>query len=475
MSQLHDLTAAEQLHALRTREVSSRELTEHYLARIDRLAEPLGAFVTVAHDHALEAADRADAQLAADAGGPLTGLPIGIKDLHATAGIATSAGSRALAGFVPSNDSWTVGLLRRAGAVFLGKTSTSELGAACYTEDDVTGRAAVTPFDPGRYSSGSSGGAATAVAAGLLPVAHGSDSAGSIRTPAATCNLVGFKPSRGLVSTAPASSYLAFGTEGPVARTVEDAAILLDAMASRHPGDLYGWRPDESFAATSGRAPERPLRIAMWTDPGLDGVAEDAHITAAVHEVAAALRAEGHEVQEVEIPARLDERVVSALRVWLTSAVAMSAAAVVPASRHEQLTELTRFLMAQARAYSGNDVLAAQAVLAGFASRYLAALDEFDVALTPTTSRPPVPRGHFLADGLEAVLDSMLAWSAPTPWVNLTGQPALALPAGFTIDGLPLSVQLVGHARADGTLLALGRQIESMRGWRDAHPAVWEE
>jgi amidase len=473
VTELHEATAADQLRALRQRKISSRELTEHYLARIDRLGAPLGAFVTVTPDIALDAADRADALLATGEGGTLSGLPLGIKDLHATAGVPTTAGSAALSDAVPAQDSWTVALLRAAGAVIVGKTNTSELGATCYTEDQVAGHPAVTPFDTTRYSSGSSGGAATAVAAGLLPFAHGSDSAGSIRTPAATCNLVGVKPSRGLVSAAPATTYMALGTEGPIARTVEDAAILLDAMATPSSGDLYGWQPGESFATALRRAPERPLTIAMWTAPGLDGVTEDAEITASMHRTAEALRAEGHEVREIDVPVRMDAGFIAALRTWLTYAVATAATALVPPQRRPQLTELTRRLMTQARELSATDVLSAQGVLAGHASRFLAAFADFDVALTPTTTRPPVRRGHFHEDGIDGILDRMLAWSAPTPWANLTGQPAVALPAGFTASGLPLSAQLIGRPRTDTTLLSLAKQLESAQPFGGVHPDVW--
>jgi amidase len=474
VTRLHDLSAAEQLRGLRRREISSRELTAHYLGRIERLGEPLGAFVTVVPEMALAEADRADAALAAGAGTALTGIPLGIKDLHATAGIRTTAGSPALTDLVPDRDAWTVGLLRRAGAVIVGKTSTSELGSTCYTEDYVTGHAAVTPYDTGRYSSGSSGGAATAVAAGLLPFAHGSDSAGSIRTPAATCGLVGVKPSRGLVSIAPASTFLAMGTEGPLARTVEDAALLLDVMAEPWAGDLYGWRPEEPFRRRMARGVDQPLTIAIWTDPGLDGVAQDPETTAAVHHTADLLRAAGHEIDEIAVPARLDGEVVDALRVWLTAAVAMSASAMAPPARYPSYTDLTRHLMNEAQQLGAADIVLAQARLAGFASRFLAAFDDFDIALTPVTSRPPVLRGHFLADGLDAVLDRMLAWSCPTPWANFTGQPAIALPAGFTADGLPLSVQLVGRPRADGLLLTVAQQLEAAQEWDTIHPAVWD-
>lgn len=460
---------------MRRREVSSRELTEHYLDRIDRLSAGLGAFATVIPELALEAADRADLLLAHGEGGPLTGLPLGIKDLHATAGIRTAAGSAAMHDIVPDRDAWTVGLIRRAGAVIVGKTSTSEFGSTCYTEDSPSGQASVTPYDPTRYSSGSSGGAATAVAAGLVPVAHGSDSAGSIRTPAATCNLVGVKPSRGLVSIAPATTFMAFGTEGPLARTVEDAALLLDVMARPWAGDVYGWSAPEPFVDAIARGPERELAIAMWTEPGLKGLETDPELAAAVHRTAEVLREAGHDVREIPIPFEIGEEVSGALRIWLTYAVGMSVMTMIPPQRHENLTELTRYLVSEAEKLTASDILSAQSTLARYASTALAAFDGFDVALTPATAQPPVPRGHFLADGVESTLERMLEWSAPTPWANLTGQPAVAVPAGFTAENLPLGVQLIGRPRTDAALLSLAGQIEQAQGWGRIHPIAWDE
>jgi len=474
MSALHDLTATQQRRALRRREVSSRELTEHYLERIDRHSSALGAFVTVRPDLALHAADTADALLARGEGGPLTGLPLGIKDMQPVAGMAMTAGSAALRGLVPTEESWTVRQLRASGAVFVGKTSTAELGSTCYTENYVTERPAVTPFDTARYSSGSSGGAATAVSAGLIPFAHGSDSAGSVRTPAATCNLVGLKPSRGLVSTAPGTAFVAAGSEGPLARTVEDAALLLDNMAAPWPGDLYGWASTQSFLEAATR-PVSPMTIAVWGESGLAGSPTNPAILEAVQNTAEALRDAGHDVRETRIPAEIDAKVTEALRTWLTYSVAVSAELMIPPERFELLSELTRHLIAEGRKLSGADVVIAQSTLAQYASTMLAAFEHLDVALTPVTAAPPVRLGHFLEEGVESVLDRMLEWSCPTPWANLTGQPALSLPAGFTDGGLPVAVQLVGRIRDDARLLGLASQVEAAHGWAQTHPGVWHE
>ncbi|MBB4689048.1 amidase [Amycolatopsis jiangsuensis] len=473
MSELHELSAGQQLRALRAREVSSAELTRHYLSRIDRLGGELGAFVTVTHERALEAATEADERLSRGAQAPLLGLPIGIKDLHATAGIPTSSGSAALAGHVPADDAWTVGLLRKAGAVVAGKTNAPEFGATCYTENDVTPRPAVTPYAPGRYSSGSSGGAASAVAAGLLPVAHASDGAGSTRTPASTCHLVGVKPSRGLVSLAPATGFFSTGIEGPIARTVGDAALLLDVMARPWPGDLYGWRPETSFTAAVDQRPERPLKIAMWSATGFDGEEPHPEAVRAVQRTAAVLTGLGHDVREIAIPAAYEDPVLQAIERWFGFAIATGVPAAVPVERRELLTPYTRHLLALGESLSGVDAMLTQTILARYASTFLAALDEFDVALTPTTNGPAVPLGHFLERGVESVARRMLAWSCYTPWANLTGSPAITLPAHLDDEGVPVGVQLAGRPRRDAELLALSAQLEEAKLWDEVHPPCW--
>jgi amidase len=474
MSDLHGLTAVEQRRALDRREVSARDLAEHYLDRIDRLDPVLGAFVTVTPELAREEADRADERLARGETAPLLGLPLGIKDLHPTAGVRTTFGSAALADFVPEEDSWTVGLLRGAGAVLLGKTNAPEFGPTCYTENDVTARPAVTPYDVTRYASGSSGGTAAAVAAGLLPVGHASDGAGSTRTPAATCHLVGVKPSRGLVSLAPATSFFATGTEGPIARTVGDAALLLDVMAQPAPGDLYGWRSDESFAEAVRRPLDRPLRVAAWTETGLDGVEAHPESVRALERAVSLLTELGHHVERIAVPAPYDETVVEALRHWFAASVGVTVPTLLDPSRHDLLRPYTRHLIAAARSMTAADVVAAQTRLARYASDVLAALADYDVALCPTTNGPPVPVGHFFADGVEGEADRMLAWSCYTPWVNLTGQPAVSLPSHLDAEGLPHAVQLVGRPHRDTELLALAAQLETAGLWTQTHPHCWD-
>jgi amidase len=473
MSDLHELTGTEQLRALRSREISATELTRHYLDRIERLGPDLGAFVTVTADLALDEAARADAQRAAGEDRPLLGLPLGIKDLHPTAGVRTTMGSAVFADTVPTEDAWTVGLLRQAGAVLVGKTNAPEFGPTCYTHNDVTDRPAVTPYDPTRYASGSSGGAAAAVAAGLIPVGHASDGAGSTRTPASACYLVGVKPSRGLVSLAPASSFFSTGIEGPVTRTVADAALLLDVMAHPAPGDLYGWQPATTFAEAVRRPVDRPLRVALWTDTGLEDGAPHPESVAAVNRTAQLLRDLGHVVEEIPTPASYDDPTRAALVHWFVTAIGTNVPALVPADKHALLRPYTRYLVEQCAGVTAAQAVASQAVLARYASTCLTALDGFDVALTPTTNGPPVPVGHFFADGVEGEAERMLAWSCYTPWVNLTGQPAVSLPSHLDADGLPHGVQLVGRRQHDTALLSLAAQLEAAGLWQPAPPSCW--
>lgn len=473
MTSLHDLTAAEQLGALRSRRVSARELTAHYLERIDRLDGGLGSFVTVAPELALAEADRADQCLARGEGRALTGLPLGIKDLFSTAGVRTTLGSAALADHVPETDSWTVGLVRRAGAVLVGKTNTAEFGATCFTENTVTNHPAVTPYDPTRSSSGSSGGAATAVAAALLPVAHGSDGAGSLRTPAATCHLVGFKPSRGLVSAAPATSFFSTSTEGPLARTVEDAAILLEVMAHPWAGDLYGWRSGEGFAQSIERNPGNGLRVAAWTDTGVAGLATHPESLRAVERTTRVLEDLGHRVQEISLPAPWDQPIEEATTAWFAVAVAAGAGTLLPPEGRALLTPFTRHLHEIGVALTATQYAVAQAVLARYASTFLEALQGYDLVLTPSTNGPPVPVGHFLAEGVEGVFARMRDWSCFTPWTNLAGVPAVALPTHLDESGWPHGIQLIGPQGRDTDLLRVARQLEDAGLWEDVHPTTW--
>lgn len=280
MAELHDLTALEQGKAIKAGEVSPTELAEHYLDRVDRHNDTLGAFITVTPEIARkQAADAESEALAArreDRQGqlsPLHGVPVPVKDLNFVAGVRCTLGSQAYADHVPDVDDHVAAKLRAAGTVLLGKTNTPEFGLPCYTENRLAPPAR-TPWDLERSAGGSSGGAAAAVAAGLAPVAQGSDGGGSIRIPSSVCGLYGIKPSRGRVSAGPVQHDVSgLSGSGPIARTVADAAALLDVLAGPMPGDPYGapsLPPGESFSSYVTREPGT-LRVVGLPQPPCPG------------------------------------------------------------------------------------------------------------------------------------------------------------------------------------------------------------
>src|SRR3954452_10250070 len=299
MSDLHDLTMLEQAAAIRSREISPVDLVEHYLERIERLNDEVGAFIHVAADSARGAAKEAERAVTDGAElAPLHGVPTAIKDLYLTAGMPTSFGSGAMDPLDLGIDEAFVTKLKAAGVISLGKTNTPEFGAPCYTEPEVAPPAR-TPWDPTRSAGGSSGGAAAAVSSGLLPAAPGSDGGGSIRIPSSVNGLFGIKTSRGRVSTAPLNAEISgLSVHGPIARTVRDAAALLDAMAGPTPAD-WSWQapPPRSFLASCDDEP-RGLRIGRYITPAVPGAEVHPDCVAAYEHASALLGQLGHDVEE---------------------------------------------------------------------------------------------------------------------------------------------------------------------------------
>ncbi|MGH8866494.1 MAG: amidase [Actinomycetes bacterium] len=475
MTVLRELSLVEQARAVRAREVSPVDLVEHYLSRIDRLDASLGAYVTVTDGLArAQAAEAERAVLGADdvrGLPPLLGVPVPVKDLTLVRGVRATLGSAAFADYVAPVDDHVVTLLRRAGTVMLGKTNTPEFGLPCYTEPDVAPPAR-TPWDPSRSAGGSSGGGATAVAAGLAPAAQGNDGGGSIRIPASVCGLVGLKVSRGRVSNGPlAGDATGLAWHGALARTVEDAAALLDAMAEPMPGDPHWAAPlpsGETFLAHAGRPPGR-LRIARHRRPVL--AAADVHpdCVAAYESASALLAALGHEVEDVEPP--FGEEVVPVFEtLW---SVASTLAPVRPEQEH-LLRPLTRWLRERGRAVSGTAYLAAYARAQAVARRAVEATWSYDAMLTPTLASPPVPVGALRDDDDPAAdFAAQKRFTPFTSTANVTGQPAVTLPLHQTADGLPIGVMLAGRPGQDALVLSLAAQVEQAAPWRTRHPPVW--
>ncbi|TDC52089.1 amidase [Actinomadura sp. KC345] len=471
--------------AVRTREVSPVELADHYLARIERLNEQVGAYVTVTADRAREQAREAEKAVldAADPADlpPLHGVPVPIKDLNMVDGVRMTFGSAVyseLTGFADDN---VVSALRRAGTVLLGKTTTPEFGLPCYTEGGVAPPAR-TPWDPSRSAGGSSGGAGAAVASGLAPVAQGSDGGGSIRIPSSVCGLFGIKPTRGRVSQGPVVPDL-FGlsTNGPIARTVRDAALLLDVMSGHMPGDLYAAPPAEGTFASFAERPPGRLRIARSMEPAVPDAEVHPDCVAAYEAASELLEELGHEV--VELPRVLGpELVPHFLMLW---GVMATVTPVADESEH-LLQPLTRWLRGRGEATTAPQLFQAHAALQGALRAAFPVMDGFDAILHPTLAQPPAPIGYFHDQEPAENFDRQTKFTPFTAPYNISGQPAVNVPLHWTSDavaggsspqkgkpGLPIGVMLAGRLGGEGTLISLAAQLEEARPWIDRKPDIW--
>ena len=454
-------SAVELAQLVRGGEVSSAELVAHSLARIEQLDPSLNAFVTVCGEEALSAASKLDASQGDE---PFRGVPIAIKDLTATAGIRTTYSSRAYADYVPDFDTAVVRRIREAGFVVVGKTNTPEFGTVAFTESELNG-VTRNPWNTELTPGGSSGGAAAALAAGLVPTAHATDGGGSVRIPASCCGLFGLKPSRGRISSAPFGSLEGLSTAGPLTRTVEDAAHLLDVLSGYEPGDPW-WAPapDRPFADTATEAPGR-LHVAVTSSPPIDVPVAEECLTALT--TAAELLADlGHDVREATPPWREPDLFHTFIAVWQVGP------ALHPVDT-ALMTPLNRGLAESARASSAADYGRAVAWLQTLARRIVGFWQDTDVVLTPTLALPPVPIGW--QDAVDGAVEQLLRNTEFTPFTavaNLTGQPAVSLPLHWTDSGVPIGVQAIGPPAGDALLLSLAAQIEAARPWAGRRPPL---
>jgi amidase len=470
VSELHDLTALEQLERMRRREISPLELAEHYLARIARLDPGLGAFAAVTSEGART---RAVDVVRLSPALPIWGLPFADKDLVARAGVPTRYGSRAFLDNVPEESDELARWLDASGGVSLGKTSAPEFGFPSYTEP-LAGPIARNPYDTALGAGGSSGGAAVAVAAGLLPFAPGSDGGGSVRIPAAATGLVGLKPSRGRVPALGGFTSLAgLVTAGPLARTVGDAALLLDALAGDGSPLWSTVAPDAregpflGFAVRGeGRFSIGVSRDSPWAtayDLQIAPEAEEALQIALTH-----LDAMGHGIEELAFDP--EPGYAAAFRtVWQAGAANIP----VEGEQLDLVEPLTRWLVEVGRSISARELGAALTWLAGFERRFIARAARVDAVLTPAMALTPRPIGWYDADDGERNFAQQVLYTPFTSMVNVSGLPAIVLPVHVTADGLPMAVQLIGRPGREDVLLAIGAQVERRLHWERRHPPAW--
>ena len=366
--------------------------------------------------------------------------------------------------------------IEAAGMVSLGKTSTPEFGSPCYTEPEGA-PPAVTPWDTTRMAGGSSGGSGAAVAAGLAPVAQGSDGGGSIRIPASCCGIVGLKPTRGRISGAPMyGDPIGLATNGALARTVRDAAAFLDVMAGRVAGDpSWAPEPDETFLSACDRDPGR-LRVARFSQPAITSVEIDPECLTAWEDASRLLESLGHEVVDVEMPLPPD-----AVPVFETCWAVLTALSVVnlPAEGRALLRPLTTWLADRGLRVSGPEFGLAIGELRRVAAAALTALAPYDAVLTPTLAAPPLPVGAIRDDADPAAdFEAQKRFTPYTSMWNVTGSPAISLPTHWTSSDLPVGVMLAARPGDEATLLSLSAQVEAAHAdagapWRAKTPPCW--
>ncbi|MEU9734528.1 amidase [Streptomyces sp. NPDC048002] len=453
----------ESARALAAGEVTSRTLVEQALARIEATQGSLNAFRVVRTEAALAEADAADRELAHGARLPLLGVPVAVKDDMDVAGEPTAFGCR---GEYPAvtEDGEAVRRLRAAGAVIVGKTNTCELGQWPFTEGPAFGDTR-NPWNPGHTPGGSSGGSAAAVAAGLVPAALGSDGAGSVRIPASWTHLIGVKPQRGRISTWPrGESFQGITVNGTLARTVADAALLLDAASGNHALDPHRPAPVDASAAAV-REPGR-LRVALSLKPPFTATPARLRpeVRAKVVELAERLAALGHTVEEADPPygqigLTFVPRATAGIAEWVGDAP-------FPALLDRRTHGAARL----GKLLGGAPLRAARRAEAVLHRRIGGFFASYDVVLAPTTAAPPPRIGAMLGLGGFATDRAMIA-ACPFAWPwNVLGWPGVNVPAGFVADGLPVGAQLLGPAHSEPLLISLAAQLEAELRWHEAWP-----
>jgi amidase len=464
-------SASELAGMVRYGEVSSRELVEISLARIEELNPRLNAFVDIDAERALAAAD----EVSSGDERPFAGVPIAIKNNVPVSGLRLTLGCSLMEQFIAKDDNNVSRRLKEAGFIVVGTTTLPEYGILPVSEARLFGPTR-NPWDLQRTPGGSSGGSAAAVAAGMVPVAHGNDGGGSIRIPAACCGLVGLKVQRGRISSAPALGESLLVTDGVLTRTVSDTANILDVLAGYEVGDTT-WAPPPGvpFADASSSEPGR-LRIAYTTFSPLADAVVDPACSGAVTEAAELLSSLGHDVEEVDPPWRIEglsELFGMVFSIHIALSITFSGLIAGREPTADDMEPMSWAIFSMIKQLGAVEGLAAATQLQAFTRQLIAFLEPYDVLLTPALAERPLPLGTLdtaAPDPMSTFTRSGL-FTPFTPIFNASGQPAISVPLFHGEDGLPLGVQLVGSPTEEATLLALATQLEEARPWSDRRPA----
>ena len=462
------MSTVEMAELIRKRKMSAREALALHLQQIDRINEKVNAIVTLVPELAADAAARADEMQAHNETlGRLHGLPVAHKDLLETRSIRTTFGSPLYKDYIPTEDDIVVDRVRRAGAITIGKTNTPEFGAGSQTFNTVFG-ATRNPYDLTKTCGGSSGGAAVALACGLVPIATGSDTGGSLRNPAAFCNVVGFRPSIGRVPNPKASfAWSTLSTSGCLGRSVGDLAFVLSVLAGpdpnaplsiNEPGELFAHPLDRSF---------RNVRVAWFRDLG--GVPFDPRVRTVVDSHRMTFESLGCIVEEAEPDFAAAETAFRVLRAWNSANTYGDRLREHPDAFKDTLKDEIE----QGLRLSGMDVAHAETAHGALWRRFQAFLEKYEYFVLPTTQLPPFDVTTPYPTEIAGVqFDSYIDWMKSCWYISATGNPAASVPAGFTSEGLPVGIQIVGRDKEDFGVLQIAHAFEQATGFGKKHPAL---
>ena len=463
------LPATDLARLIRTMELSARKVMEAHLDQIERINPKVNAIVTFLPEQAVEQAKAADEALArGEEVGPLHGLPIAHKDLVLTKGIRTTFGSLAFKDFIPEEDGLIVERLRKAGAITIGKTNVPEFGAGSQTYNEVFGET-LNPYDTSKTCGGSSGGAAVVLACGMTPIADGSDLGGSLRNPANFCNVVGFRPSPGRVPMWPDFvGWFHISVEGPMARTVQDTALMLSAIAGPDPRSPISITEPGNLFARSLERNFKDVRIAWSRDLGLLPV--DSQVTEVIEKQRHVFRELGCVIDEGQ-PDFTDADEV--FKIWRAWRLELALSELLPTHR-DHLKDTVIWNIEEGMKLSGPQIGQAERKRPELYHRVRQFMESYEFLILPVNQVPPFDvKQRYVMEINGVDMDTYIDWMKSCYFISVTGLPAISVPCGFTTDGLPVGVQIVGRHQDDFGVLQLAYAFEQATGfWKRRPPAV---
>ena len=455
-SEICFLPATELARRIRKKDLSVRDVMAAHLAQIERLNPKLNALVTLVPEQAMKQAKEADEALAKNKEvGPLHGLPVGHKDLFPTQGIRTTFGSPVFKDFVPDHDALIVERFKKAGAITVGKTNTPEFGAGSQTYNEVFGETP-NPYDLTKTCGGSSGGAAVALATGMLPIANGSDFASSLRNPANFCNVVGFRPSPGRVPSWPCpAAWFPLSVQGPMARTIQDVALILTAIAGPDPRSPIAVAEPTSLFARPLDRDFKGVRVAWSRDLG--GLPVDPTVTAVIEAKRDVFRTLGCIIEDTEPDFTGADEIFKAWRAWhfeLGYGYLLK-------DYRDKLKDTVIWNIEEGAKLTGPDLGRAEAKRTQLYHRVRQFMETYEFLILPVNQVPPFDLKQRYVTEINGVkMETYIDWMKSCYYISVTGHPAISVPCGFTPEGLPVGVQIVGRHQDDFGVLQLAHAFE---------------